>query len=132
MVQYSAQPGYRIFLKYYGFFYFCYKMSQHVCKNTVKTEVVNTVRVVLIPANTWKKPIQKKNKITKKSRSNQLIVSLVIKSQIKLQKSWGLHHNIFAIELKMKQKILSVMKKYIIRKKAENFSWHKIKVIVYW
>ena len=66
-----------------------------------------------------------------KEQQKQVVIWLA-----KLQKHRELHHWIVQIQLQMKQKILSMIKKYLkkdiyLQKKGRNYWWSKINVMVY-
>ena len=66
-----------------------------------------------------------------KEQQKQVVIWLA-----KLQKPRELHHWIVQIQLQMKQKILSMIKKYLkkdiyLQKKGRNYWWSKINVMVY-
>ena len=130
MMHYSVQPRDRIFVKSYWLLSFAKNMAKNIGKNISKNLSSecsqNCLGHIKKPATGALKTSSKKQFM---KHYKQLVIWLVVKLPIELQKSQKLRNRIIQKQIQMKM-VKSYLKICISRRKTENYWWSEINIVV--
>ena len=109
-MRYSIEPEDWIFVKGYGFLLFAENMGKNIGKN-IRKNMINMqldklVNMAIKFLDQATDPLKTASKIQFRKQQKQLVIWLVTKLMIKLQKPQKLRHNIVLRQLQMKQECL--------------------------